>query len=134
MLERAHTGVAGRLAPRLEEVLEILRRHDAGIVIRKAYSDTYSARIAREYRRNSRHVNQMFVNEAGLINTFVQFCAQIPGWRERYPAGPGLVYREIRGQWKRLDIHFRYFCQRRAYPELGTMLLIEAVRILEAID
>ena len=134
MLKRAFDGVPGRLAPRLAEVREILVRHGAPKLIRNSYSPSKAGHISRHCRERSRFLNLLFMNEFRLISAFVHFCTRIGSWRERGGQKPKRVYREAREAWAEVEVHIRGFYQRHRHSAIGSVLLLEAVRVLEAVD
>ena len=134
MLTRACSGLSKRLAPRLAEVHEILARHRAAAGIRESYNPAGALRIANHCLRRRSFIHLLFSNEVRLISAFVQFCARISGWRARAAGNPASIFREVRDSWEGVETIIRHFYLRRPYSALGSILLLEAVRVLEAVD
>jgi len=134
MLTRACSGLSKRLAPRLAEVHEILARHRTADGIRESYNPACALRIAKHCLRRGRFLNLLFSNEVRLISAFVQFCSRISGWRENAGTNPASVFREVRDSWIDLEVYIHRFYQRHPHSALGSILLVEAVRTLEALD
>lgn len=134
MLNSAFIGLSKRLATRLAEVREILTRQQVGPAIRDSYDPATALRIANRCRRNGRFLNLLFSNEVRLISAFVQFCARIDGWRACAAGNPASIFREVRDAWQDLEAVIRRFYQRHPHSALGSILLVEAVRTLEAVD
>lgn len=134
MLARACGGLSKRLAPRLAEVHEVLGRHRAASGIRQSYDPASALRIAKHCLQRGRFLNLLFSNEVRLISAFVQFCARIGGWRDSAGANPASVFREVRDSWNDLEVYIHRFYQRHPHSALGSILLLEAVRALEALD
>jgi hypothetical protein len=134
MVDTAFNGLSKKLTPRLAEVREILIRHGASPSLCDHYKPSKAALIADGCRRRPRFVNLLFCNEVRLISGFVQFCARISNWRARAAGDPTIVFREVRDSWENLEIHIRSFYQRHPHSVLGSILLVEAVRALEAVD
>ena len=123
-----------RLAVRLAEVREILLRHRASPVICDSLKPSRAERLGEQCRRRPKLLNQLFSNEVRLISNFVQFCARISGWRARAAGNPASIFREVRDSWEGVETIIRHFYLRRPYSALGSILLLEAVRVLEAVD
>lgn len=134
MLNRACTGMVDRLGRRLEEVRDILLRHRVLPLYSESYHPSRAARVLRHCRKHPQFLHLLFVNEFRLICAFVLFCVRIRGWRAVGAANPGKVYREIRETWENIEILIRRFYQRRQHSAIGSILLLEAVRTLEAVD
>lgn len=134
MLDKAFRGLPARLAARLTEVREILHRHRAAPFLRTCYQPKEAARIASHCRRQARFLNLLFMNEFRLILGLVKFCARIEEWRNDGAADPAAVYRSVRDAWEEVEVLIRRFYQRRRHSALGSLLLLEAVRVLEAVD
>jgi hypothetical protein len=134
LLNTAFRGLYKNLGPRLEDVREILIRHGAKPALCDRYKPSKAVPIADGCRRRPRFLNLLFSNEHRLISAFVQFCARIAGWRTRAAGDPTVVFREVREAWENLEIHIRSFYQRQPHSVLGSILLVEAVRALEAVD
>lgn len=134
MLNTAFRGLYKNLGPRLEEVRDILIRHHASPFLCDRYKPSEAVPIADGCRRRPRFLNLLFSNEVQLISAFVQFCARIGGWRESAANDPNAVFREVRDSWAALEVHIRSFYQRQSHSVLGSILLVEAVRALEALD
>jgi len=134
MFDRAFKGLARRLAVQLTEVQQILLRHRADPAIRNFYKPDRAARITAACRRRSRYMQLLFSNEVRLITSFVQFCARVAGWREQAGGDATAVYREVRATWEEIESLLRRFYQRHHHSALGSLLLLEAVRTLEAVD
>ncbi|MFN0101710.1 MAG: hypothetical protein ACKV2U_06420 [Bryobacteraceae bacterium] len=134
MLDRAYAGLPRRLADRLAEVRDILGRHGVDPAVRDSYKPSQAAEIAQHCRVRARFLYLLFCNEFRLISAFVQFCARIPAWRERGAANPALVFREVRDAWEDLETLIRRFYQRHRHSSIGSRMLMEAVRTLEAVD
>ena len=60
--------------------------------------------------------------------------AMVQGWRQRANGDPTIVYRSVRSAWEDVEVHIRSFYQRHPHPAIGSHLLLEAARTLEAID
>jgi hypothetical protein len=133
-VHRAFSGVQKRITPRLEEVSGILHRHHARPLIRASYNPAKVGPIVRRCQQRKRYLNLLFSNEFRLITALIGFCAQIPSWRNRGAADPARVYRQVREEWERIELHLRHFYQRRPHGALGSRLLLAAVRALEAVD
>jgi hypothetical protein len=133
-LNRAYANLPKRLAPRLAEVWEILVRQRADPAICDSYNPSKALRIANRCRQRGGYANLLFSNEVRLISAFVQFCARIGIWRARAGANPATIFRELRDSWEDLEVLIRRFYQRRPHSALGSLLLLEAVRTLEALD
>jgi hypothetical protein len=134
MLDTAFKGMCKNLPQRLEEVREILVRHRASLTLCNHYKPSKAALIVDGCRDRPRFLNLLFSNEVRLVSGFVQFCARIGKWRERAAGDPAVVFREVRDAWEDLEIHIRSFYQRHPHSVLGSILLVEAVRALEAVD
>jgi len=133
-VNNAFRGLTRNLATRLEEVREILVRHRANPVEYAHYNAGKAAKIATACRKRPRFMNQLFANERRLISSFVGMCARIPEWREKAAGNPAAVFRQVRDSWEDLEVQCRGFYQRRPHSFLGSILLVEAVRVLEAVD
>jgi len=131
---RANAGLTARLAAQLAEIWEILDRHNARPLIRDSYRPRDAVRIAKRVQRESRFFRLLFHNEGRILTAFVRFCARISDWQARSKGNPAVVYREVRQSWEALECLFRAFYQRQPHPVIGSLLLLEAVRTLEAVD
>ena len=134
LLERSFTGMCARLEPRLAEVWQLLTRHRAEPLYCNSYKPNQTIDIVNRYRRGDTFLHLLFANEMRLINAFVQFCTRIQGWRRQAAGDPSAVYRSVASAWEEVEVHVRSFYQRQPHPAIGSHLLLEAVRALEAID
>ena len=134
LLDRTFGGMCTRLAPRLAEVWQLLNRHGAEPLYCNSYKPNRVEEIVNRYRRGDQFFHLLFANEMRLITAFVRFCAQIQGWRQRANGDPAIVYRSIVAAWEDVEVHIRSFYQRHPHPAIGSHLLLEAARTLEAID
>jgi hypothetical protein len=134
LLERTFGGMCMRLAPRLAEVWQLLHRHGAEPLYCNSYKPNKVEAIVNRYRRGDQFFHLLFANEMRLITAFVRFCVQIQGWRQRANGDPAIVYRSVVSAWEDVEVHIRSFYQRHPHPAIGSHLLLEAARTLEAID
>ncbi len=134
MIDAAFHHLPYRLAPRLAEVHQILLRHRAHPGICDIYNPSNATRIGDQCRRRPQPLNLLFSNETRIISAFVRFCSRVSGWRARAAPNPTSLFREARDAWEDLEILIRRFYQRHPHSALGSILLLEAVRALEAVD
>lgn len=134
LLERSFAGMCVRLEPLLAEVWQLLTRHGAEALYCNSYKPNRTIDIVNRYRRGDTFLHLLFANEMRLINAFVVFCTRIQGWRQRANGDPSAVYRHIAAAWEDVEVHIRSFYQRHPHPAIGSHLLLEAARTLEAID
>lgn len=133
-LERALQGLHTRFAERLADVREVLLRQNASPLLYKAYDPALAARILKEHRSRARFLQLLFASEVRLITGLVHFCATAGSWRERSAGNPVAAYRDLRNAWEEMEVLIRRFYQRHRHSALGSLLLLEAVRTLEAVD
>lgn len=133
-VDRAFAGAQKRLTSRLAEVSEILDRLQVRPLIRGSYEPGKARTIVQYCQRRKRYLHLLFSNEFRLIAALVGLCSRLPGWRTRQAANPARIYREVREEWEKVEIHLRNFYQRRPHAAFGSRLLLEAVRALEAVD
>lgn len=133
-LRRATAGLPRRMARQMAGLREVLLRHHADPLICDSYKPEVAGRLARNYRRRTRFLFLLFSNEARLINSFVHFCSGIGHFLETAQGDPAGLYREIRDRWEAVESLLRRFYQRHSHSALGSLLLLEAVRTLEAVD
>lgn len=133
-MRRATNGLPRRMARKLDGLHAVLLRHHADPLISNSYKPEEADRLATNYRSRTRFLYLLFSNEVRLITSFVQFCTRIAYWREKAEGDPAAVYRDIRNHWEVVESVLRRFYQRHSHAALGSLLLLEAVRALEAVD
>lgn len=134
LLERAQAAIPRRLLRRLSEVWELLGRHEIHPTVRRSYHPDLLTKTVERLRNAPQFLHLLFANELRLITAFIRYCVRIPTWREEYAASPSNAYREARLAWEELEVHFRWFYQKKPHPAIGSYLLLETARTLEAID
>ncbi|MBI2688654.1 MAG: hypothetical protein HYX27_20315 [Acidobacteria bacterium] len=134
LIKRACVGMDERFYYALAAVHEVLTRLDAPRAVRDNYDPENAVTALQHCRRYPKVLHLLFANEFRVIQAFVLFCASIEKWRAKARGNPAVVYREVRESWKDVESRLRRFYRRQPQCGFGSLLLVEAVRILEAID
>lgn len=120
-------------APRLESLLAVAERH-APEPVRHAYSPSKAGAILAEARRASQRLRPWFAAESRLVTALAGYLSRIPAWKSQSAQDSARLYRDVRIAWQEVESLLRKPPFRDAATGLPAHLLLESVRVLEALD
>ncbi|MFN0106525.1 MAG: hypothetical protein ACKV2U_31085 [Bryobacteraceae bacterium] len=134
LLARAFVPVAKRIDVPLRAATAALAAVPGAEPVVAALCHRNATRMTAEVIRQRTHLLRLVHNEYAVITGFIQFCSRVEEWSEALRTGTALnrgILREIRTEFGGiLDVLAAFYQRRQQFP-VASLLLVEAVRVLE---
>lgn len=135
LLARAFVPVAKRIDVPLRAVTSALATVPGAEPALAALCPRNATRLTAEVTRQRTHLLRLVHSEYSVITRFIQFCSRVEEWAEALRTSPALnrgTLREIRTEFGGiLDVLAAFYQRKQQFP-VASLLLVEAVRALEA--
>lgn len=135
LLARALVPVAKRVDVPLRAVTSSLSTVPGAEPIVAALCHRNATRITAEVLRQRTDLLRLIQSEHAVITRFIQFCTRVEHWANALRKGTMMnrgILREIRAEFGAILDVLAVFYQRRQHFSVASLLLVEAVRTLEA--
>jgi len=134
LLFRAFVPVARRIDVPLRAVTSALKTMPGAEPAVAALCHRNATRVTADVIRQRTHLLRLIDNEHSVITGFIRFCSRVGWWAQALRAGTPMnrgTLREIRTEFGAILDVLASFYQRRQQFTVASLLLVEAVRVLE---
>lgn len=134
LLARAFLPVAKRIEVPLRAVTSALRTMPGAEPAVAALCHRNATRVTAEVLRQRTNLMRLVHSEHAVITRFIQFCSRVERWALELRTGTIMnrgTLREIRTEFGAILDVLASFYQRRQHFPVASLLLVEAVRVLE---
>lgn len=134
LLARALVPVAKRIEAPLRTVTSAFATVPGGEPVVAALCPRNATRLTAEAIRQRTHLFRLLHNEHSVITAFIQFCSQVEKWADALRTNPAMnrgTLKEIRADFGGILDVLATFYQRKQQFSVASLLLVEAVRVLE---